>query len=266
MRDVIAIAYSLERRIAAFERRFIEGNGNGAGHDRDEDAESDGEDEDKIWLRSGQTATYPPTFIRPDEKEDALFSEKLIINTLKVSVLPKEASGLQKWVNDLLTQIGTVDRSIDGVLTKAALFYLKNERKREECANDPLQGGLPRFSRHVARALSTSAVLMTSPDLGAEISRYVNYNLAHAKPVFMGPILSAIGKICSFREEHTAGHHMMSFLQLKPASMNLRDVTQLVRTIEDRLQSTPKRCSGTMPREDAGSGLGPSYPKMRETS
>ena len=67
---------SLERRIAAFERRFIEDNGNGAGHGRD--AESDGEDEDKIWLRSGQTATYPPTFIRPDEKEDALFSEKLI--------------------------------------------------------------------------------------------------------------------------------------------------------------------------------------------
>ena len=57
----------------------------------------------------------------------------------------------------------------------------------------------------------------------------------------MGPILSAIGKFCSFREEHTAGHHMMSFLQLKPASMSLRDVTQLVGTIEDRLQSTPKR-------------------------
>ena len=128
-------------------------------------------------------------------------------------MLPKEACGLQKWVNDLLTQIGTVDRSIDRVLTKAALFYLKNERRREECANDPLQGGLPRFSRHVARALSSSAVLMTSPDLGAEISRYVNYNLAHAKPVSMGPILSAIGKFCSFREEHTAGHHMLPAAQ-----------------------------------------------------
>ena len=194
-----------------------------------------------MWLRSGQSATYPPTFVKPDEKEDALFSEKQIHGNLKVSTLPREACGLQAWTNDLLTQIGTIDRSADGVLSKATLFYLKNRRRREECASDPMQGGLPRFSRHVARAISHSDVLRTSPDLGAEISRYVNYSLANAEPVFMGPILSAIGKFCSFREEHTAGHHMMSFLQLRPASMSLRDVAQLIRTIEDRLISTPTR-------------------------
>jgi len=237
---------SLERRFAAFERQVREkvlvepcdqeeDDGGGS------DIEPDHEEGDKVWLRSGQTATYPPIFIRSDEKEDALYSEKLIISTLKVSVLPKEACGLRRWTNDLLIQIGAMDRSDDGVLTKAVLFYLKNEWKRKECAHDPLQGGLPRFSRHVARALSSSTVLMTSPDLGAEISRYVNYSLAQAQPVFMGPILATIGKFCSFREEHTAGHHMMSFLMLKPASMSLRDVTQFIRTIEDRLQSTPKR-------------------------
>ena len=57
----------------------------------------------------------------------------------------------------------------------------------------------------------------------------------------MGPILAAIGKFCAFREEHTAGHHMMSFLQLKPATMSLRDIAQFVRVLEDRLQSTPGR-------------------------
>ena len=179
-------------------------------------------------MRAEQSAVYPPVFLLQGEKEDILLNEKLMLNSLRVDRLPKEASGLQGWIEDLLTQVGPLDRSVDGVLTKAILFYLKNEYQREKSAHDPAQGGLPRFSKHVARALSASSVLATSPDLGAEIQRYVSTNLRAALPVFMGPILAKIGCFCSFKEEHTARHHMMAFLQLKPASMSLRDASDTV--------------------------------------
>ena len=62
------------------------------------------------------------------------------------------------------SQVGLVDQSVNGILTKFVYFYTANGHKCRLSANDATQGGLARFSRHLARALSSSSALALSPN------------------------------------------------------------------------------------------------------
>ena len=74
------------------------------------DAEGPDAELEKIWLRSGQVATYPPQFLLRGERESDVYSEKFLLNAVKDAKLPREASELQGFLEDLLIQIGPIVR------------------------------------------------------------------------------------------------------------------------------------------------------------
>jgi hypothetical protein len=203
------------------------------------EAESEEAPEDQVWLRAGQHATYPPNFLKNNEREEDLYSEKLLAGNIKVPCLPKDASGLHSWLRLVSAQVSPIDKSDDGALSKAILFYVRNGHRRAECAEDARQGGLPRFSRHMAKAITCQEALASSPDLACEIDKHLSVAVEQGRPLLMGPILTAIGKFCSYKHEAATGHIMLSFLQIRPASMKLRDVAQFIRVYDQKLVATP---------------------------
>lgn len=205
------------------------------------EAESEEEVEDQVWLRAGQSATYPPQFLRLGECEEDLYNEKMLAGSVKVPMLPKDACGLHAWLRLLAAQVGPLDKSDDGALSKAILFYVRNGHRRSECAEDPKQGGLPRFSRHIAKAITCPEALATFPELAGEIDKHLSVAVEKGGPLLMGPILATIGRWCSYKHEAATGHIMLSFLQIRPSSLKTQDVAQFIRIYEQKLISTPAK-------------------------
>ena len=96
------------------------------------------------------------------------------------------------------------------------------------------------FGKYVAAAVTKGDAMRTSPELAAELNRYISSTLNAGKAVMMGPVLSTIGRFCSYRREAATGHSHMAFLMLRPASMKARDVAAFVQALEERLDNIPK--------------------------
>ena len=52
------------------------------------------------------------------------------------------------------------------------------------------QGGPLEFSKHVAKALTSTEALATSPDLANEIETQITPAVHKGEPILMGPILA----------------------------------------------------------------------------
>ena len=104
------------------------------------------------WSGSEQgRAQLTPKILKEKEHESDFYNEKLLMGAVKVRYLPKGACGLHGWLRDIFTQLGPLDRSEDGVLAKPILFYIHNGYRQRLCAEEAIQGGLPRFSKHMAK-------------------------------------------------------------------------------------------------------------------
>ena len=215
----------------------------GKDSESESDTDSEEEPEDMVWLRAGQASAYPPKFLLSGEREGEMYSEKLLISALSATTfsLPRDASGLPDFVRSLCSLINPIDKSTEGVLSKPIHFYTRNHHKRELCASDPLQGGLPTYGKHIAAALTRPAVLATNPELAITIKRYQATAIDAGRSLMMGPILSAIGHHCSYRKEAATGQVHMSFLMLRPSSLSDRDVSAFVQTLEGRLAAVPAK-------------------------
>ena len=226
----------LERRLANMQQEVRR---NKKATSEDEESCCEEELEDLTWLRKGHRATYPPRFLLPGEREADTYQEKLFAHGLKMDFLPRDASGLHGWMRALFTQLSPLDKSAEGVLFKSIMFYIQNGYRRDECAYDTNQGGLPVFSKHLAKAVTSTAAMATSPDLAIEIEKVVATAVQKGEPILMGPVLSAIGKHCSFKKEAATGVTLISFLQLRPASLGFRDVGTFIRVLEQKMVVTP---------------------------
>ena len=120
-------------------------------------------------------------------------------------------------------------------------FYIVNGHRRAKCAYDVNQGGLPIFSKYLAKAVTSAAAMATSTDLAIEIEKVIATSVQKSEPILMGPVLSAIGKHCSFKKEGATGVTIMSFLQLRPTTMSFREICSFIRVLEQKIVVAPAK-------------------------
>ena len=100
----------------------------------------------------------------------------------------------------------------------------------------------------MAKTITSPAALATSPDLASELAKHISQAVRRGDPILMGPVFAEIQKFCSYKREAANSHILISFLQLRAASMKIRDVAQFVRVFEQKLIGAPskRQLSGDM--------------------